>query len=54
MQGDLVLEERDYRTAVEQDGVQGIPTVLVPETAERVVGLADLDTYRRVVKEAIA
>jgi predicted DsbA family dithiol-disulfide isomerase len=49
---ELVL--RDYRIAVEQDGVQGIPTVIVPETAERVVGLAELETYRRVVKAAIA
>ena len=45
---------RDYRAAVEEDGVQGIPTVIVPETGERVVGLADLETYRRVVKEATA
>lgn len=45
---------RDYRAAIEQDGVQGIPTVIVPETGERIVGLADLATYRRVVKEAIA
>jgi predicted DsbA family dithiol-disulfide isomerase len=45
---------RDYRTAIEKDGVQGIPTVILPETGERVVGLADLDTYRRAVKEAAA
>ena len=43
----------DYRTAIEEDGVQGIPTVIVPETGERVVGLTDLETYRRVVKEAV-
>lgn len=40
----------DYRRAVEDDGVQGIPTVIVPETGERVVGLADLATYRRAVR----
>jgi len=45
---------RDYRAAIEDDGVQGIPTVIAPETGERVVGLADLETYRRVVKEALA
>ena len=39
----------DYRRAVEEDGVQGIPTVIVPGTGQRVVGLADLDTYRRAV-----
>jgi predicted DsbA family dithiol-disulfide isomerase len=49
---EAVLE--DYRTAVEKDGVQGIPTVILPETGERLVGLADLDTYRRAVKEATA
>lgn len=49
---ELVL--RDYRTAIAQDGVQGIPTVIVPATGERVLGLADLEIYRRVVKEAIA
>jgi predicted DsbA family dithiol-disulfide isomerase len=49
---ELVL--RDYRTAIEQDGVQGIPTVIAPDTGARVVGLADLDTYRRMVKEASA
>ncbi len=49
---ELVL--RDYRAAIEDDGVQGIPTVIVPDTGERVVGLADLETYRRVVKEAFA
>jgi predicted DsbA family dithiol-disulfide isomerase len=43
---------RDYRAAVEEDGVQGIPTVIVPETGQRVVGLADLDTYRRAIKDA--
>jgi predicted DsbA family dithiol-disulfide isomerase len=45
---DAVL--RDYRAALEDDGVQGIPTLIVPGTGERVVGLADLDTYRRAVK----
>jgi predicted DsbA family dithiol-disulfide isomerase len=45
-----VLE--DYRLAVEEDGVQGIPTVIVAETGERVVGLTDLESYRRVVKAA--
>ena len=45
---------RDYRAAVEEHGVQGIPTVIVPESDERVVGLADLETYRRLVKEATA
>ena len=40
----------DYRRAVEDDGVQGIPTVIVPDTGERVVGLADLATYRRAVR----
>ena len=49
---ELVL--RDYRTAIEEDGVQGIPTVIVPETGDRLVGLVDLETYRRVVKEALA
>ena len=49
---DLVIS--DYRAAVEEHGVQGIPTVIAPETGERVVGLADLETYRRVVKEATA
>lgn len=39
----------DYRTAVDEHGVQGIPTVIVPETDARVVGLADLATYRRAV-----
>jgi predicted DsbA family dithiol-disulfide isomerase len=41
---------RDYRTAVEDDGIQGIPTVIVPGSGERVVGLADLDTYRAAVE----
>ena len=41
---------RDYRAAIEKDGVQGIPTVIVPESGERVVGLADLDTYRRAIE----
>jgi predicted DsbA family dithiol-disulfide isomerase len=44
----------DYRAAVEEDGVQGIPTVIVPESGERVVGLADLDAYRRLAKAATA
>jgi hypothetical protein len=39
------------RTAIEQHGVQGIPTVIVPESNARVVGLADLETYRRMVFE---
>ena len=39
----------DYRRAIEDDGVQGIPTVIVPDTGQRVVGLADLETYRRAV-----
>ena len=40
----------DYRTAIEEDGVQGIPTVIAPDTGERVVGLTGLETYRRVVE----
>ena len=39
----------DYRRAIEEDGVQGIPTVIGPDTGQRVVGLADLETYRRAV-----
>ncbi len=45
---------QDYHTAIEKDGVQGIPTVILHETGERLVGLADLETYRRIVKEAAA
>lgn len=40
---------KDYRSAVEEDGVQGIPTVIVPDSGARVVDLADLETYRRAV-----
>ena len=44
----------DYRAAVSEEGVQAIPTVLVGETGERVVGLADAATYRAAVEEAAA
>jgi predicted DsbA family dithiol-disulfide isomerase len=49
---ELVLH--DHRTAIEEHGIQGIPTLIVPDSGERVVSLADLDTYRRAVKGATA
>ena len=44
----------DYRGAVEQYGVQSIPTVIVPATGRALVGLADLKQYRAAVDEAAA
>jgi predicted DsbA family dithiol-disulfide isomerase len=44
----------DYRAAVTEEGVQAIPTVIVGETGERVVGLADVATYRAAIEEAAA
>jgi predicted DsbA family dithiol-disulfide isomerase len=41
----------DYRAAAEH-GVQSIPTVVIPETGRRLVGLADLFQYRAAVDEA--
>ena len=35
---------------VEEDGVQSSLTVIVARTGERVVGLTDLESYRRVVE----
>jgi protein-disulfide isomerase len=34
------------------EGIQSIPTVVVPETGRVLVGLADLAQYRAVVDEA--
>ena len=44
----------DYRAAVTEEGVQAIPTVIVGETGERGVGLADAATYRAAIEEAAA
>jgi len=44
----------DYRAAVTEEGVQAIPTVIVGESGERLVGLADAATYRAAVEEAAA
>lgn len=43
----------DYRAALE-DGVQSIPTVIVPASGARLVGLADAHAYRAAVQEARA
>jgi predicted DsbA family dithiol-disulfide isomerase len=42
----------DYRAAVE-DGVRSIPTVIVPDTGQVLVGLADARAYRAAVEDAI-
>jgi predicted DsbA family dithiol-disulfide isomerase len=42
----------DYRAAVE-DGVNSIPTVVVPDTGRVLVGLAEVSAYRAAVEEAL-
>jgi predicted DsbA family dithiol-disulfide isomerase len=42
----------DYEAAVNEHGVRSIPTVIVPATGQHLVGLADLETYRRAIDEA--
>ena len=42
----------DYESAVNEHGVRSIPTVIVPVTGRYLVGLADLETYRRAIDEA--
>ena len=44
----------DHTTAIAELGVQAIPAVLVPATGRRLVGLADLGTYRASIEEARA
>ena len=42
----------DYEAAVSEHGVRAIPTVILPETGRALVGLVDLDAYRRAIEEA--
>jgi predicted DsbA family dithiol-disulfide isomerase len=42
----------DHTAALAGEGVQAIPTVIIAETGRRLVGLADLATYRSAVLEA--
>jgi predicted DsbA family dithiol-disulfide isomerase len=42
----------DYEAAVNEHGVRSIPTVIVPATGRALVGLVDLEQYRRAVSEA--
>lgn len=44
----------DYEAAVTEHGVRSIPTLIVPETGQALVGLADLAGYRALVEEAAA
>jgi predicted DsbA family dithiol-disulfide isomerase len=42
----------DYETGVNAHGVRSIPTVVFPATGRALVGLADLEQYRRAAFEA--
>ena len=42
----------DYEAAVSEHGVRAIPTVILPETGRALVGLVDLDAYRRAIEDA--
>jgi predicted DsbA family dithiol-disulfide isomerase len=42
----------DYEAAVHEHGVRSIPTVIFPATGRALVGLADLEQYRRAAFEA--
>ncbi len=44
----------DYEAAMTEHGVRSIPTVLVPATGRRLVGLAGLADYRAIVEEALS
>ena len=44
----------DHTTAIAELGVQAIPAVILPATGRRLVGLADLDTYRAAIEDARA
>jgi predicted DsbA family dithiol-disulfide isomerase len=43
----------DYETAVREDGVRAIPTVIFPD-GRRIVGAVSLAEYRRVITAAVA
>jgi predicted DsbA family dithiol-disulfide isomerase len=44
----------DYEAALTEHGVRSIPTVILPATGRRLIGLAGLADYRAVVEEALS